>query len=212
MIDLFLADIKDLTAEDYEKYLALMSDSRRNALLRMRVEENRKSSLLGEILARRAISAQTGMEIDKISIIRAENGKPYCENADIHFSISHSKGRVICAASKAELGADTEKIRFAEPRITRACCVGSDFSYIFGESDREAEKFTPEQLARFFILWTAKEAYCKYTSVGVTGMSHFTLDEIMPNCKIIKDNGFVTAVYSENPDCGLKITDLRRCE
>ncbi len=210
MIDLFLADIKDLTDEDYEKYFALMSDSRRNALLRMRVEENRKSTLLGEILARKAISAQTGMSIEEISIIRAENGKPYCENADIHFSISHSYGRVICAVSKENLGADIERLHFAEPHITRFCCIGSDFDYIFGEEDREAEEFTPEQLVRFYVLWTAKEAYCKYTAVGVTGMSHFTLAEIMPFCKIIKDNGFVTAIYSPSPDFEVTVTDLRR--
>ncbi len=209
---LYLAELKDLTENDYEKFLALMSDSRRDALLRMRIENDRKRTVLGEMLARRAISEQTGLEIDKISILRAENGKPYCENADIHFSISHSKERVVCAVSEQPLGVDTEKIRFTEPRITRACCVGSDFSYIFGNSDQDVQTLNDEQLERFFTLWTAKEAYCKYTSVGVTGMKHITLADIMPYCKIIKDNGFVTAIYSPKNDYELKITDLRRCE
>ncbi len=208
---LYLAELKDLTERDYEKFLAMMSDSRRDALLRMRIENDKKRTVLGEMLARRAISEQTGLGIDKISIIRAENGKPYCENADIHFSISHSKERVVCAVSEQPLGVDTEKIRFTEPRVTRACCVGSDFGYIF-ESSELPNAFSDEQLERFFTLWTAKEAYCKFTGVGVSGMQSRSLAEIMPNCKIFKDNGFVTAVYSPKTDCELKITDLRRCE
>lgn len=204
---IYKSALANLSERDFEKYLALMSDSRRNAVLRMRLENDRKRTVLGEMLARRAISEQSGIEEDTIIIHRAENGKPYCENASVCFSISHSKEYVVCAAGHYPIGADIEKIRFTEPRVAKMCCIESDFNYIFGTNELP-NAFDAEQLERFFTLWTAKEAYCKFTGVGVSGMRSRSLSQIMPSCKIYKTNDYITAVYCENGNFPSQITEL----
>ena len=207
---LYVSDLYSFTQQEYESVFSLLSEERRQAIARMRIDNDKKRSLLGEALARKGISALCGIEENGILFARDERGKPYCSNANMFFSISHSKERVICAVGEGPLGADIEKIRFVEPRILRACCKESDFEYILGNMGKLPDSFTPEQAARFFSLWTAKEAYCKYTGVGVSGMKSISLKDISHNCKSITDCGFIASVYSENPNFELKTIDLRR--
>ena len=204
---LYTASLSDFSEEDYNKYHSLQSVERKSAIAAKSIENDRRRSVLGEALARKGISEICGIDERDILFSRYENQKPYCTNAQVFFSISHSKDRVICAVSRYEVGADTEQIRFTEPRVMRACCADTDFEYILGGRDIPNE-FTPDQLKRFFMLWTAKEAYCKYVGIGVTGMKRITLAEIEKSTIIFESDGYVTAVYSPKNDLSLEIKEM----
>ena len=98
---------------------------------------------------------------------RGEHGKPYFFGhglEDVFFSRSDTRGHAIVCFSDAEIGLDCENTR-ARPGIeTRAgaiakrCFTENERAYLDSDSHGAAR--------RFFEIWTAKEAYMKYTGRG----------------------------------------------
>ena len=196
---IFIQTLENFPRELYEKYFNMADIQRQNSVNRMKIPDDRKRSILGEMLARKAIYEICGINQEEIEFYRTEKGKPCCKNANVFFSISHSKNYVVCVADKNEIGVDIEFIRPVEPRITRISCTESDKEYIFGTSnpDLEALKFTDESLLRFFKVWTAKEAYFKYLGTGIEGLRTVSYKEISPLCTTVSKNGFVLSIYSK---------------
>ena len=100
-----------------------------------------------------------------------ETGKPYFTGRpDIHFSLSHTKGAVMCAISGSEVGCDIE-------RIDRRMKLESVASRILTdeELDRCRTSYDPTDGSidpkEFFRIWTRKEAYSKYTGQGLKQIS-----------------------------------------
>ncbi len=180
---------------EYEKYFSMMSDERKKAVDRLRFESAKKQTILGEALARKAINDLLGINEDKIIFSRTENGKPFAENANVFFSISHSKDYVVCAVDNSEIGVDIEQIRQVESRITNISCTERDKQYIFGGT--ETDSLDPEMLTRFFEVWTAKEAYFKYVGSGIVGLKTISYEDIKPQCKTFDESGYVITIYSK---------------
>lgn len=83
---------------------------------------------------------------------RNRNGKPYLVNAPLYFSLSHSGGVTAVAVGEREMGLDLQ---------------------LRDDRKREAllRRLTPaEREEDFFRLWTAKEAYVKFTGGTLAGM------------------------------------------
>lgn len=197
---LYKARISELSDSDYEKALFLMPEKRRNAVLRFRSEDDRRRTVLGELLAVKAISDRLGVEKQDIVFERTEKGKPYAVGLNIGFSISHSEDMVVCAVSGQDIGADIEKIRPLNMRITRAACNESDLEYLFGIGARNTETVEHDRgiLARFFRIWTAKEAYFKYIGSGIDDLKAVSYKELSPFCRCEEDGGYMITVYSPN--------------
>ena len=91
-----------------------------------------------------------------------ETGKPYFVGGpDIHFSLSHTKGAVMCAISGSEVGCDIE-------RIDRRMDLESVAARFFTEKEIRDCRVDPKE---FFRIWTRKEAYSKYTGQGLKQIS-----------------------------------------
>lgn len=100
------------------------------------------------------------------TICRTEKGKPYV-NEDIFFSVSHSGGYFVCLVSDRPVGVDIQKERYADmKKISRRYFTHEECTYA-DEAGRDG----------FFLLWTRKEAYCKYTGRG--------LEEILKGTPVI---------------------------
>ncbi len=115
-------------------------------------------------------------------ILRTPNGKPYLEQGECEFSLTHTEGLIAVAVGGQRVGLDAEcrkprKIEALRSRLTAA--------------EREED---------FFELWTAKEAYVKY--VGGT------LAEYLPVLEYKKGALF----YREAPiDVQLRHFELNGC-
>ena len=95
------------------------------------------------------------------------HGKPYfCEPAleDVFFSKSNTQGHEIVCFSDREVGVDCENIK-ARPGIeTRFAGISRKY---FTDDEQEYLRASSEGgIERFFEIWTAKEAYMKYTGKG----------------------------------------------
>ncbi len=125
--------------------------------------------------------------IDCSEILKTEKGKPYIENSDIHFNITHSKDFRAVAIGQAQVGIDAEFLRKADLRVAKRF-TKPEQEYI-SETDSDN---------RFFEIWTKKEAYLKYLGVGLSGgLDSFNVLEKNDMFKTFIINGFIITVCSE---------------
>ncbi len=119
-------------------------------------------------------------------IKKSQKGKPYFENSNVYFNITHSRDFLAVAIGKAQVGIDAEFLRKADLRVANRFCE-SEKEYIFeADSDR-----------RFFEIWTKKEAYLKYNGVGISGgLTSFNVLENPQMFKTFIINEYILTVCS----------------
>ncbi len=91
-------------------------------------------------------------------------GKPFLQNSDLAFNLSHSRDLAVLAISRSgPLGLDLEFIDRAADiaGLARTCLTP-------GETDVLAALPEAQRRARFFAFWTAKEARMKLTGEGLS--------------------------------------------
>ena len=146
--------LDDLSAQEQQRYWRFQTDTLRRRYLASHVALHR-------ILA---------LYVDKVEFVHVSDGKkPRLVGSDICFSLSHSHdAAVVAVARSVEIGVDVEKER------ANVNVFGVAQRY-FSTDELEELKRTPveKQTAKFFAMWTAREAYLK--AKGVT--AKHVLDE-----------------------------------
>lgn len=138
-----------------------------------------------------------GRYISESDIIISENGKPHIDNC--HFNISHCEGLCCCIVSSNECGIDCEKIRQYRPNI---------ISRVFSESEAEWFSTLPccDKNRFFFIFWTLKEAYGKYTGKGIADMKNISFaidnnvlksDKTQLDFYVYEQDGYILSVCTK---------------
>ncbi len=209
-MNIYYKRLSNFTAEEYDRCFSMMDESRKAAVNRMRIENDRRRSVLGESLARLGISELLNCSEEEISFTRTEKGKPLCVNGDAFFNVSHCGDIVICAVDRQNVGIDIEKIRDVEMRITRIACTDFDREYIFSEKEPNLDEITPndEILKKLFTVWTAKEAYFKFVGIGIIGLRTVSYKDIKDNCVTLCENGFMLSLYSENQNKSIEFKEV----
>lgn len=172
-------DIRELTKADYQKWYALMSRDKQDRIDHFRFEDDRKRTVAGEMLARKAIANWCSVPAESIVFDKRETGKPYARGLAVEFNISHAENMVVCVVGDQPVGIDIEKIRPIHLKIAKRICTEREQTYIFGHIPTESDfVYTTdrEKLLRFFELWTAKEAVCKQNGTGISDL-HFALEK-----------------------------------
>lgn len=164
-------DIRDFSKIEYEKWLSLMNEDKRGKVERFYFDDDKKRSVAGEMLAKKAIAEWCGVLAEEIMFSLDKNGKPFAENLNAEFNISHSGNLVVCAVDDNPVGIDVEQIRIIDLKIAKRIYTDEELYYLFGFSPSDDDFYVlPDEgmLQRFFELWTAKEANLKYTGAGIT--------------------------------------------
>lgn len=151
-------NINDISDNDYKYFFSLMNSEKRERIDRFKNTEDKKRSVCAEMLARQEISKNYGFAIEEIMFDTQENGKPYCKNADVHLSLSHSGEYAVCAIGDADIGIDIQKIVPYNEKTAKKVCSESEFEHIEKSDDKAAE---------FVKLWTQKEAFAKMEGKGI---------------------------------------------
>lgn len=179
----FKYNINELSEEQYNKFFGLLTDERKKHVTSLASFEKRKQSVAGEMLAKIGIASLSGITETEIIISAKYNGKPYCKNADIHFSISHSGDYAVCAVDSNPIGIDIEKIREINLKIAERFCNQSELEYINSKN-------------RLFEIWTAKEAAYKMLGGKIKDFKKIDTSEFNKEYFYIED--YIICIVKEN--------------
>lgn len=202
MLMIYLANTQ-IPDDKYNCIYKLLPEFRRLLVDKRKSEEAKRETALAFFLLMYGLKKQgiidTYSEIDKLGYSAGEHGKPYLFNRkDIHFSISHTSGMVMCAVSDAEVGCDVEKKKKNRDEIGK---IASRF-FAEKEAQKIEESTDNEAVDEFFRIWTGKESYVKRNGLGMT----MPFDEFcIYDCETIpvtvwENDSFVASVCCENKD------------
>lgn len=160
-------------------------------------------------LLKEALLGRFDISITEDSISNAEGGKPFLpDHPDIFFNISHCTGLCCCIVMQgSECGIDCERIRPARDRVAERIMTAEEKAYYSSLPPQERE-------LHFFVLWTLKEAYGKYTGAGIADMKkvsfNFSENGLLSNhrelCfKVFRHEDFLLSVCTPI-SCGNDIT------
>jgi len=85
-----------------------LSDAERAAAAKFLNVPARAAFVAGRSRIRRAAAIYTGLDPRELVVSTTATGKPFFENADLHFNPSHSGGMIVAAFSSSPVGIDIE--------------------------------------------------------------------------------------------------------
>ena len=165
----YLLHIPPLSISLYEKWYHLLPPQKKLRADSCHFEEDKRRLVFADMLAKLALSDYTGCLAESICFALRPNGKPYAIEIPAEFNISHSGDLVVCAVDSESVGIDIEKICPIPTKLVYRVCSEQECRYVFGDAPPDAQNMLTDQLAleRFYQIWTAKEAYSKYTGIGI---------------------------------------------
>jgi len=149
----------ELDRFDWEAALPLLSEQRREQVLRFKYELGRKTCAAAYLLLCEGLRKEYGIT-EKPVFEYGEHGKPVIVgHPDIHFNLSHCREAVACAVSSRPVGIDVESIRqFRESLV--------EYTMNAAEVERIRQSERPD--VEFIRLWTMKEAVLKLSGEGIS--------------------------------------------
>jgi len=124
-------------------------------------ENDKFLSLGAELLLRHGLH-ELNVNYEPIHIKTNSCGKPFIENTEVYYNISHSGNWVIYAISDVEIGCDIEKIQPVELKIAKRYFCPEEYMHI------SAQPSEAERTLLFYRYWTLKESFIKATGLGMT--------------------------------------------
>ena len=157
----------DIQGFDLESALPLLSEQRREQVLRFKFELGRKTCAMAYMLLRRALHEEYG--IDEAPVFEyGEHGKPFIiGHPDIHFNFSHCREAVACAVSNQPIGIDVESIREFTESLVR---------YTMNDEEAREIESADDPTRAFIRFWTMKEAKLKLSGHGICDNMKQVLD------------------------------------
>ena len=178
---IFYTSVSDMDDELYSMALSIIRRERREKAERIKIRQEKKRVIAAGLLLNYASgickNSESGVHIEEIKIkeligkynqnydyeiITLKNGKPIFKDKDIYFNLSHSGEYAVCVISSKPVGIDIEGNKIIKDSIIDRFFLEKEKQWIL-----ENEK---EKRARFFKVWTFKEAYGKATGEGVAAI------------------------------------------
>lgn len=143
-------------------------------------EHNVAYTLLEDMLARY-------FGIFSPEILKNENGKPYVENACVHFSLSHTNGLAACVVADCPVGVDCERL------VTKNEDDIKKFANrFFVENEINLLERSGFSSLDFFKLWTGKEATIKKRGSNMSDLKN--IDVTKENILVSLENGYIISI------------------
>jgi 4'-phosphopantetheinyl transferase len=172
----FDGEVRD--AELLAEYEAMLEPAQRDRRARLMSDDLRHQFLITRALQRTVLAGYASDVAPRdLRFVNGEHGKPTlaAEFAPLglHFNLAHTRGLVAMAVGReATLGVDAENVaaRTAPLRIANR--------FFTAREAAELAVLPPdEQSARFYALWTHKEAWLKATGIGIgAGLGQVSFD------------------------------------
>jgi 4'-phosphopantetheinyl transferase len=138
-----------------ERFAGLLTQEERDRVARPSLASRRREVLLTRMLVRTTLSRYADVDPRDWRFGIGERGRPFIEQADLDFNLSHTEGMIVCLVAMVPgIGVDVEYLR----RKNDTAGVADHY-------------FAPQEQAglpdRFFDYWTLKESYIKARGKGM---------------------------------------------
>lgn len=146
----------------YLQLLELVSQEKRNKILRYKKIHDQYRTLLGDLLVRYVLKKDYGLANEEISFLSNSFGKPFLDHPlKFFFNISHSGDWVVCITHDTQVGIDIERIQPIDVSI-------AERFFQFEEYTDIKTKHISEQMSYFYQIWTLKESFIKMLGKGLS--------------------------------------------
>lgn len=187
----YIYNISDMTEAEYLEYYNKMNSIRKAKVDRLKFKDDKMRTVAGEMLLRKVLNREFEIKV-------SDNGKPYSDDLEIEFNISHSGRFVALAINNSAVGIDIEEFRKVNLKLAKRICNDNELKYIFGYMPQvsDFDRNDDQLIRRFFEIWTFKEAYFKYLGTGITDFSKVDYFDCSLNREqIITDEYIVQIVF-----------------
>ena len=123
-------------------------------------------------------------------ILRTELGKPYIDYP-LSIGVTHTDDVVIIGIDEKSFGIDTEKVG---RRMLRREEIAKKF---FTKSEQDLIDCAVEKDKAFLDIWVKKEAFVKFTGMGLSGMKDCDVTALSGFEKIENDRDLIIYIYKE---------------
>ena len=196
---LYILNINNLIEEEYTKYYSLLSPAKKERIDKYKRLKDKQLSVAGEMLVKEHISELYNTPVESIEILTNEQGKPYINNSDVQFNISHKGDIAVCAVDDESVGVDIEIINPTSLKAALFAFSSEEIEFIFGKTPCENNFEYCEDysiLEKFFRIWTIKEAFCKCTGKGIKDIK--TVDALkFLDCATVHNGEYCIAVITD---------------
>ena len=157
-----------ISEEEIQRLLPLVSDERREEALRFKHLFGQFACLKSYVMLRELLEQQ-GLS-HPFLFERNEHGKPFLkDHPEIHFNLSHCKNGIAVAVSDQPIGIDIESYRKVSDSLLR---------YTMNEEEQRIITESGDPIKTFTEYWTKKEAVFKLRGTGITrGLHELLLGE-----------------------------------
>lgn len=168
----------DVSESAIASFREILSEDEIKRADRYYFERDRNHFIAGRGFLRSLLSRYLSTSPQSLSFVYNPKGKPALVGNELAFNVSHSNGLALYAIAlnppnspPLQLGIDLEYIR----SISDADQLAKRF-FTQREFEVISELRSPEKEAAFFRAWTAKEAYLKATSEGISGLDQVEIE------------------------------------
>lgn len=166
MIVRIFDEMEEITLEEIQRLLPLVSEERREEALKYKHLFGQFACLKSYVMLREILES-LGLS-HPFLFEKNEHGKPFLkDNPDIHFNISHCKNGIAVAVSDQPIGIDIESYRNVSDSLIR---------YTMNEEERRIIAESANPVRTFTEYWTKKEAVFKLRGTGITKGLHELLN------------------------------------
>jgi 4'-phosphopantetheinyl transferase len=156
----------DSAAAESPRRVAVTTDAERERAARFHRREDAERYLLAHGALRLVLADYLACDPMTLRFGARENGKPFVENVQLEFNLSHSNSLALIAVTRARrVGVDVELLRpIADlETVVARVCAPDELAMFAGLPRAQHER-------AFLALWTRKEALAKATGEGIGGV------------------------------------------
>jgi len=192
----------------FNNLISYVSKEKATQIKKLYNNMDKKLSLYAQVAVKLIIQKEFGIEINQISIVNDDLGKPYIEgHENIFFNISHTHNVIAIAFSDNKVGVDIEKETENSVGIAKRFFTEEEYEYIVEISE--------EPMKAFLEIWTKKEAFVKYLGLGLRKpLDDFCVvnDSLKDKFLTLQRENCVVSYYDGNNKDGVEIIKLTEKE
>lgn len=160
-VEVYVLSIQSVLENPIEPLLPLFSLAAQQRILKYRFSADRNRTAYAELTARYLLSRKTNTPMNQIHFNRDNLGKPYWQDSNYFFNLSHSSEWIACSIGYVPNGVDVETAEIANCDIAQKYFLAKEYQQLLALPENE-------RALAFLKMWTIKESYLKYTGKGLS--------------------------------------------